>query len=110
VRKHFPDCVIPVKTKERTRLHKKVDPILLTDPEFLALHEQFRTKIDQAKELIESAIRHKLRFASLVQSGINFTPVVMLRSERRLRATKHLSLPRATDFVHFKRDSSLRSE
>jgi hypothetical protein len=50
----------------------------------------------------------------LLQSGINSTPVVTrsVRSERRLRATKHLSLPRATDFVHFKRDAlrSLRSE
>ncbi|MBU0494531.1 MAG: transposase [Chloroflexi bacterium] len=61
--KHFPQRVIPLKKKDRMRFHKEVDPTLLTDPEFQALHEQFRTKIDLAMELIESAIRHRLRFS-----------------------------------------------
>lgn len=63
VHRHFPGRVIPLKKKDRTRFHKEVDPTLLADPEFQALHEQFRTKIDLAMELIESAIRHKLRFS-----------------------------------------------
>src|SRR6267143_6553422 len=46
VHKHFPDRVIPTKKKERTRFHKDVDPVLLKDPAFQTLHEQFRTKID----------------------------------------------------------------
>jgi SRSO17 transposase len=83
VKKHFPDRAIPVKTKERTRLHKEVDPILLTDPEFAALHEQFRTKIDLAKELIESAIRHKLRFGVVLFDGWYLAEEVVKLLQRR---------------------------
>jgi SRSO17 transposase len=66
VHKHFPAREIPTRKKERNRLHKEVDPTLLSDPEFQALHEQFRTKIDLAIELIESAIRHRLPFSVLL--------------------------------------------
>ena len=45
VAKHFPDLPIPEGEKSENRLHKLVDPVLLQDPEFRALHEQFRTKI-----------------------------------------------------------------
>jgi SRSO17 transposase len=62
VRKHFPKRVIPVKKKERAQFHKEVDPILLADPEFQALHQQFQTKIDLAQELVAAALRHKLPF------------------------------------------------
>lgn len=63
VHKHFPEREIPVKKKERTQFHKEVDPTLLEDPEFEALHQQFQTKIDLAKELVSAAIRHKLPFS-----------------------------------------------
>lgn len=63
VHKHFPDRALPKKKKERTQLHKDVDPVLLQDPEFLALHQQFRTKIELALELLEAAIAHKLPFS-----------------------------------------------
>jgi hypothetical protein len=62
VQKHFPGREIPVKKKERTQFHKEVDATLLEDPAFQALHQQFRTKIDLAKELVAAAIRHKLPF------------------------------------------------
>jgi SRSO17 transposase len=62
VRKHFPEREIPVKKKERTQFHKAVDPVLLQDPAFLALHQQFQTKIALAKELVGAALRHKLPF------------------------------------------------
>jgi SRSO17 transposase len=62
VQKHFPEQEIPTTKKERTQLHKTVDPVLLQDPEFQALHEQFQTKIALAKELVASAIGHKLPF------------------------------------------------
>ena len=62
VHKHFPERAIPKSQKERTRLHKEVDPRLLQDPAFQALHQQFRTKIELAVELLEAAIRHKLPF------------------------------------------------
>src|SRR6266545_4378437 len=41
VRKHVPDRPIPTQKKERTRLHKDVDSVLLEDPDFQALHHQF---------------------------------------------------------------------
>jgi len=62
VQKHFPARALPTTKKERTQLHKEVDPTLLQDPEFLALHQQFRTKLDLAIELVEAAIAHKLPF------------------------------------------------
>src|SRR5919202_5629677 len=69
VHKHFPDRLIPTTKKERARLHKEVDPILLDEPEFLALHQQFHTKIDLAIELVEGAIRHKVPFGVLLFDG-----------------------------------------
>jgi len=66
VHKHFPDRVIPTKKKERTRFHKDVDPVLLEDPDFQTLHEQFRTKIDLGIDLLETAIRHKVPFRVLL--------------------------------------------
>jgi hypothetical protein len=66
VAKHFPDLKIPTDKKARSRLHKQVDPVLLQDPEFRARHEQFRTKIALALELVEEAIRHKVPFGVVV--------------------------------------------
>jgi SRSO17 transposase len=66
VHKHFPDRVIPTKKKDRTRFHKDVDPVLLEDPDFQTLHEQFRTKIDLGIDLLETAIRHKVPFQVLL--------------------------------------------
>jgi SRSO17 transposase len=66
VHKHFPDRLIPTKKKERTRLHKAVDPILLDDPAFQELHQQFRTKIDLGIDLLEAAIQHKVPFRVLL--------------------------------------------
>jgi len=66
VHMHFPDRAIPKKKKERAQLHKAVDPVLLQDPEFQALHQQFRTKIELAIELVEAAIRHKLPFGAVL--------------------------------------------
>jgi len=62
VRKHFPDREIPKRKKERAQFHKVVDPVLLQDPDFQTLDQQFRTKIALAIELLEAAIRRKLPF------------------------------------------------
>jgi hypothetical protein len=62
VAKHFPDLEIPTEKKARNRLHKQVDPVLLQDPEFRARHEQFRTKIALAIDLVEEAIGRKVPF------------------------------------------------
>jgi hypothetical protein len=66
VAKHFPELTIPNDTKARNRLHKQVDPVLLQDREFRARHEQFRTKIALAMELIEEAIGRKVPFGVVV--------------------------------------------
>src|ERR671933_574380 len=69
VQKHFPDRAIPLTKPERARLHKEVDPVLLQDPAFQALHAQFHTKIDLAIALVEAAIRHKVPFGVLLFDG-----------------------------------------
>ena len=66
VHQHFPDRPIPKPKKERARFHKEVDPILLADPNFLKLHQQFRTKIDLGIELLDAAIQHKVPFSVLL--------------------------------------------
>src|SRR6266568_1501443 len=66
VHKHFPDRPIPTKKKERGQLHKEVDPVLLQDPDFAKLHQQFRTKIDLGIALLEAAIQHKVSFRVLL--------------------------------------------
>jgi SRSO17 transposase len=66
VQQHFPDRPIPRTKKERARFHKAVDPILLADPHFLKLHEQFRTKIDLGIALLDAAIQHKVPFRVLL--------------------------------------------
>jgi hypothetical protein len=43
-----------------------VEPVLLEDPAFQKLHQQFRTKIDLGIELLEAAIRHKVPFSVLL--------------------------------------------
>jgi SRSO17 transposase len=66
VRSHFPARPIPTQKKERARLHKEVEPVLLQDPDFEKLHQQFRTKIDLGIELLKSAIAHKVPFRVLL--------------------------------------------
>jgi hypothetical protein len=63
VHKHFPDRPIPTKKKDRTRLPKEVDPLVLEDADFQKLHQQFRTKIDLGIDLLEAAVRHKVPFS-----------------------------------------------
>jgi SRSO17 transposase len=62
VHKHFPDQAIPTTNKERAKLHKVVDPVLLEDPAFQKLHVQFHTKIALAIELVRKAVDRKLPF------------------------------------------------
>jgi hypothetical protein len=66
VQQHFPGRPIPTTKKERARLHKEIDPLLLEDPHFQKLHAQFRTKIDLGIELLEAAIQHKIPFSVLL--------------------------------------------
>jgi hypothetical protein len=57
---HVPELKIPTERKARNRLHKPVDAVLRQDPQFRARHEQFRTKIALAIEVVEEAIRSKV--------------------------------------------------
>jgi hypothetical protein len=83
VHKHFPERPIPTKRKERNHLHREVDPTLLQDPEFVALHEQFCTKIELGIELIEAAIAHKLRFSVLLFDGWYLAEGLIQAAKRR---------------------------
>jgi len=65
-KKHFPDEIIPKKKKERNKFKKRIEPTLLEDPEFLALHEKFHTKISLAVELLNQAIEKDLPFETVL--------------------------------------------
>ena len=86
VARHYPGRPIPHTTKERARLHKEVDPVLLQDPEFLALHAQFVTKIDRGIELIEAAMRHKTPFGVLLFDGWYLSEELVRVAARRHKA------------------------
>ena len=66
VQKHVPDRPIPTTKKARARFHKEVEPLLLENPDFQKLHQQFRTKIDLGIELLDAAIQHKIPFGVLL--------------------------------------------
>lgn len=83
VGKHFPDTPILKHKKARQKLHKQVDATLLQDPEFLELHNQFRTKIDLAIDLVRSAIRHRLRFDILLFDGWYLSEALVSEAARR---------------------------
>ena len=74
VQKHFPDREIPKHKKERTKFHKKVDPELLKDPDFQALHAQFQTKIALGIELIQKALERGLPFETVLFDGWYLAP------------------------------------
>ena len=65
-KKHFPNEIIPKKKKERNKFKNRIEPTLLEDPEFLALHEEFRTKISLATKLVEDAIEKALPFKTVL--------------------------------------------
>jgi hypothetical protein len=83
VHKHFPERAIPTTKKERARLHKEVDAVLLGDPAFQVLHAQFHTKIDLAIALVEAAIRHKVPFGVLLFDGWYLSAELVTVAARR---------------------------
>jgi SRSO17 transposase len=74
VEKYFPVTEIPKKKQERAAFHKRVDEHLLTDPEFLELHEAFKTKIIIASELVEKAVERGLLFDWVLFDGWYLAP------------------------------------
>jgi SRSO17 transposase len=77
VEKHFPDATIPKRKKERNKFKNEVEPTLLADPEFLALHETFRTKISLAVELVNEAIEQKLPFETVLFDSWYLAPELL---------------------------------
>lgn len=73
----FPEQEIPHDRPGRTRLHRRVDDILLEDPEFEALHQQFRTKIALALELLQQAVQRQLPFDVVLFDAWFLTPEVV---------------------------------
>ncbi len=67
--KHFPGRPVPAKVKERAKLRQAVEPVLLADPEFRALHEQFQTKITLGLELVRAAIKRELPFGVVLMDS-----------------------------------------
>lgn len=66
---HFPEREIPKEKKSRQRLHKEVDEVLLRNPSFERLHQQFKTKIALAQDLIESAIARGVPFETVLMDS-----------------------------------------
>jgi len=83
VHKHWPDREIPKTKKDRTRFHKEVDPTLLQDPAFQALHQQFHTKVELAMELLEAAIQHKMPFSVVLFDSWYLAEDFIARLRRR---------------------------
>ena len=77
VHKHFPTEALPTKKKERTALHKRVDPVLMTDPAFRERHHQFRTKISLASTLVEQAVAHQLPWQWVLFDGWYLAPELL---------------------------------
>ena len=77
VKKHFPDATIPKRKKERNKFKKEVEPILLADPEFLAVHEAFRTKISLAVALVKEAIEQELPFKTVLFDSWYLAPELL---------------------------------
>jgi len=69
VHMHFPEHEIPKKQKARQQFHKEVDETLLEDPLFELWHEQFKTKISLAQELIRSAIDRGIPFQTVLMDS-----------------------------------------
>lgn len=69
VRQHCPAQAIPATKKERAKLHKVVDPVLLTDPAFRALHDQFQTKIALGVALLTKAVARGLPFGVVLMDS-----------------------------------------
>ena len=77
VEKHFPDVTIPKQKKARNKFKRQVEPTLLADPEFLALHEAFRTKIALAVALVKEALEQELPFETVLFDAWYLAPELL---------------------------------
>lgn len=85
--KNFPEVAIPKKSKERNRLKKKYEKKLLAvDAEFALKHEDFKTKIKLAVELVEDAIARGLSFSVVLFDSWYLSPQLLEVLERHQKA------------------------
>jgi hypothetical protein len=77
VEKHFPEATIPKQKKARNKFKKQVEPTLLADPEFRALHEAFRTKITLAVALVKEAVEQGVPFATVLFDSWYLAPELL---------------------------------
>lgn len=82
VEQYFPVTEIPKKKHERAAFHKRVDEHLLTDPEFLELHQAFKTKISLARQLVEKAVERGLLFDWVLFDGWYLAPELLVTLQR----------------------------
>jgi hypothetical protein len=102
VAKHVPDLKIPTEKKARNRLHKQVDPVVLQAPEFQARHEQFRTTIALAIELVAEAIRSTVAFGVVVVDAWSLAEdVVRVLARRRQEWVSLLKTNRLLETASF---------
>jgi SRSO17 transposase len=69
VSKHYPERTIPTVAKERAKLRRTVEPTLLADPEFRAVHDQFQTKIALGLDLVKRATQRELPFGVVLMDS-----------------------------------------
>jgi len=74
VEKHFPGVEIPKTSKARNQFKKQVEPTLLSDPQFKALHDQFQTKITLAIQLVQAAGVQQVPFETVLFDGWYLAP------------------------------------
>ncbi|NET62625.1 MAG: transposase, partial [Symploca sp. SIO2E6] len=65
-KKHYPDEAIPKKKKDRAKFRRKIEPTLLTDSDFLKLHQSFATKIELSVQLVETALTNNVPFDTVL--------------------------------------------
>jgi hypothetical protein len=95
VQKHFPPRLIPTTQKDRARRHKDVDPLLVAEPAFEKLHQQFRTNIDLGIDFLDSAIHHNVPFRVLLfDSGYLAEELVAMARYRKKDWISLLKKPR----------------
>ena len=111
VEKHFPGVSIPKKKKERNKFKKEVEPTLLADPEFLALHEGFHTKISLAVELIKEAIEQQLPFETVLFDSWYLAPELLeILAEYNKKWISILKINRniSTNNLHIREEEGVR--
>jgi SRSO17 transposase len=77
IHQYFPEQIIPSTTKEKQKIHKKFDSILLEDSEFEYLHEQFQSKIQIAQILLGQAIEKGLDFSTVLMDSWYLSPELL---------------------------------